>query len=270
MWPQALLQHNGDFNKAAFSLEEAGSFARVDKDVTPTAFKFPVVGKDELRLLRMVQNKVRRGRVTAIRLNEDSASLEFGTDQDAWLTSKDSMFIHCTSPGPFNGRGYLDAFISDKEMNLPLLFAPPVSLSMSCMGFLESARSKGKLDIEFGKKLIEAKNINQMESTRTTTLEENEVLRLLIQEVELLDAASQFDSILNLALFLCLVDLDPYVGYNWLKNNRLSFLSIPGFKSKTYEDMKSLASDGKSLGISEGKLRMFELLRDKLECLKGK
>jgi len=272
VWPQALLQHDGDFDRAAFALEEAGGFVRVDKKVVPTAFKFPVVGKDELKLLRMIQNKVRRGRVTAISLHEGSASLEFGTDQDPWLTSKDSVFIHCTSPGPFNGREYMDVFISDKEMTLPLLFAPPVSLSMSCMGFLESARSKGKLDIDFGIKLIEAKNVKQMESPQHTILEENEVLRLLIEEVELLldDTANQFNSIFNLALFLCLADHDPFVGYNWLKDNRLSFLSIPGFKCKIYENIKSLVTDGKSLGISEGKLRMFELLRDKLECLEGK
>ena len=270
-WPQALLENNGDFNKSALASEERGNFVRLDKNVTPTAFRFPVIGKDELILMRKIKNIVRRGRVTAIRFSDDNASLEFGKDQSPWPTHKDALFIHCTSPGPFNGREFTDVFVSENELNLPLLFAPPVSISMSCMGFLEAARSKGKLDIDFGRKLIEAENSTLSESPSPKSMTENEVMRLLIQEFDLGgDEIRRLVSIVNLAMFICLADRDPMVGYNWHKENRLSFLSVPGFKCKIYENMKFLASNGKSFGFEEGKIRMFELLRDKLECLEGK
>jgi len=270
-WPQALLENNGDFNKSAFAMEERGQLVRLDKDVTPTVFKFPIIGKDELSLVRNIKNILRRGRVTAIRLNKDSASLEFGKDQDPWSTQKDGVFIHCTSPGPFNEKKDMDVFVSKNELKLPLLFAPPVSISMSCLGFLEAARSNGKLDIDFGRKLIESENSTLSEPPSTTKVSENEVMRLLIEEFKLKgDVAGKLVPIINLALFMCLADRDPLVGFNWLKENRLSFLSVPGYTCKIHENMKLLTSSGKSLGFEDGKIRMFELLRDKLECLEGK
>jgi len=75
---------------------------------------------------------------------------------------------------------------------------------------------------------------------------------------------------LNLALFLVIADVDIMVGYQWLKQNRLSFLSIPGFKCKIYETMKLLSEkeDG-FLGLSSREIRMLDLLATKLVPLKG-
>ena len=54
-----------------------------------------------------------------------------------------------------------------------------------------------------------------------------------------------------------------------MKENRLSFLSIPGFKCEVYENMNTFLSKGKAVGFTDGELRMIELLRNKLEPLKG-
>jgi hypothetical protein len=59
------------------------------------------------------------------------------------------------------------------------------------------------------------------------------------------------------------------VALNWMKGNRLSFFSIPGFKSEIYEDMTKLCREGERFGYTKHDIRMFELLLEKLEPLEG-
>ena len=46
-------------------------------------------------------------------------------------------------------------------INLYLLFAPPVSMSMSCIAMMEASRVNGTLDVEFGKELYYALQENE-------------------------------------------------------------------------------------------------------------
>merc|ERR1712224_541296 len=76
-------------------------------------------------------------------------------------------------------------------------------------------------------------------------------------------------STLNLALFVALADADPLVGYNWLANNRLSLLSIPGFKCGIFETISKISNEGEGfLDFSSNEIRMLKLLANKLEVLK--
>ena len=103
---RALLQTNGDWIKAADKLEARGCFVRLDPAHRPTRFRFPVIGKDELRLLRAVTDAVRRGRVTSITLTADGQpAMSFGDGQADHVidaAARDVVFVHCASPGPFN------------------------------------------------------------------------------------------------------------------------------------------------------------------------
>ena len=84
------------------------------------------------------------------------------------------------------------------------------------------------------------------------------------------DITVMFEPIITLGLFLAIIDPDPMVGYNWMKSNRLSFLSIPGFKSGLLEDLDAIVEKGKVLGYPAGKLRMIKKMAEKLEPLGGK
>merc|ERR1712232_276854 len=112
---------------------------------------------------------------------------------------------------------------------------------MSCLAKLEAARQKGTLDTEFGGRILgkQAASVN-------------EILRDLIRSVELgkkeptfLD---EFKSIIPQAIFIALLDKDPAVGYNWLKSNRLSMMSIPGFKGRFVEDLEAIVEKGPAMG----------------------
>ena len=269
-WAQALVEKNLDFDKAALLLEKQGAFVRLDKTITPTRFRFPVVGKDELGYLQKVKNIVRRGRVTAIvheNVTED-IRVEFGPKQEPWNISTDHIFVHCTSPGPFNGNAATELFVSDKVMNLFFLFAPPVPISMSCLAMLESARRKGTLDLEFGRKIILESGAYDVDGD---SLKENDILRLLVTGYNVAsDAQGQIKPLKLLALFLALMNKDPLVSYNWIEGNRLSFFSIPGFKGHAYEDMYHLANKYHDLEYSENDAKVFSILAEKLKPLEGK
>ena len=108
----------------------------------------------------------------------------------------------------------------------------------------------------------------------TKTVTENEILHKLIlafvpktwEPV----SADDFRSILTLGLLLALQDKDPLVSYKWMQENRLSLLSIPGFKCKIYENICMLIDRGEGLGLTNGQIRMTELLKQKLKPLEGK
>ena len=66
------------------------------------------------------------------------------------------------------------------ELRLHMLFPPPVTASLACLAFLEAARSKGTLDLEFGRKLINARDGGK---EPTVALTDNQVLHELIRGI---------------------------------------------------------------------------------------
>jgi len=272
-YSKALLAADGDLERACTDLEARGIIVRMDKDITPTRFRFPVIGKDELTYMRKVKNIIRRGRVTSITSDDDGAiKVNFGNDHEPWVlppSDQKRVFIHCTCPGPFNPdrEWNNETFVSDSEMRLLALYVPPISISLSVLAKVESARRRGTLDIDFGIKLLRAKSLLQNGDSKIPT--DNDILRQLIIGTKLNgEDSDHLVSLPNLALFLALVDTDPMVGYNWMKSNRLSFFSIPGFKSGIVNSMGRLAKDGKKLGLAESDIIMCELLQEKLLPLK--
>lgn len=270
-YPKALLENDNDKDKACLALEAQGLIVRLDPEVKPTRFRFPVVGKDEIKQMRNVQHKIRRGRVSSIRKDSNVGAIvvAFEKGKEDWVLpekeGKEYIFVHCTSPGPFNGKTSKgNVFRSDQEMVLQLLFFPPISISMSCIGKLESARQNATLDIDFCRKLLE----NDAASP-------NEALRLLIKSVELDPDAGvstildELRSTITLAVFISILDKDPMVGYNWLKSNRLSMLSIPGFKVHAVEDLELIVEKGKVLGSPPDQLEIIQKVAKKLEPLRG-
>lgn len=271
-YSEALLRHDGDQDKACLELEQTGAFVRLSKDVTPTKFRFPVIGKDELKLLRQIKNLIRRGRVSAIKQDRNRVLVQFEDNNGICIPSTtvaDTVFIHCTSPGPFNGNATDEVFVTDKQLNLNLLYAPPVSVSMSSIAYLEAARLSGTLDIQFGKQLLLAAKGSLAEGS-CAHISEDEVLRELIKPLMLIerDDSSRFRSIVTNAMFLAIANSDPMVAYSWLRHNRLSFYSVPGFRSGIYGQLSDLVEKGKKLGFTEAELSMFAMVRDKLEPLK--
>ena len=269
-WGEALLEHNLDADKAALDLEEKGAFVRLDKNILPTKFRFPMIGDDEVSYLRMVENVVRRGRVSGLtRTGNDQIIVAFGESEPLKLSSG-HIFVHCTSPGPFNGNQCIDPFHTETEIRLSLLCAPPVPISMSCIAVLESRRRAGTLDMDFGRRLIG--------KTATTKVSENEILRRLIpgysvQSVEGLtqkNSAAEVEPLKNLAGFLAIFSPDIRLGYQWLQSNRLSFFSIPGFKGKVLEQVDQMVAKQQVIGLSKEEVEVLSGLATKLKPLAGK
>jgi len=264
-YTRALLEADGDQAKASLAMEARGEFVRLDPNITPTRFRFPVIGKDELELMRNIKNIIRRGRISSIVSRDgDGVMISFESDQEDWIITtpeKENIFIHCTSPGPFNGKNG-EFLNSDHEMRLQLLFAPPISISMSCLAKLESARNLDTLDVEFGRELLNKNDASP-----------DEILHQLINglsdksDIDILD---KLRSTINLGVFIALLDPDPMVGYNWLKSNRLSMYSIPGFKGHITEDLYMIVEKGKIFGSPPDQLEMIHKIAKKLEPLRGK
>lgn len=273
-WPSKLLECEGDEVKASLELEKEGALDRLDKNVMPTRFRFPVIPENELKLLRNVKNIVRRGRATALRRDGDDVMVEFGDDLPAWnaFSSADKcVFVHATSPGPFNGKNTDDLFSNDQYMTLNLLTAPPVSSSLSTMAKLEAARRKGTLDLEFTKRLYQIGKGTPESSTKYDQTTENDLLRWAIRGYVLSgdDRREKVKPLITLAMFVAILDKDPMVAMKWMKSNRLTFFSIPGFKGRIYENMMLLQEKAKSIGFSVNDIKVFGELAEKLECLKG-
>jgi hypothetical protein len=269
----ALLRADGDQDKACLAMEAAGKFVRLEPGVLPTRFRFPMIGKDEVKLLRRVDDKIRRGRVLSIGLDGGRGGdivVRFEQGQEDWVLSQNGdreyVFVHCTSPGPFNGKASDGVvFDSERKMTLDLLYAPPISISMSCIAKLESALQQETLDVAFGRILL-----------KNDAASPNEVLRQLIKGTGIQTSITNHDfladmrSIITQASFMALLDHDPMVGYNWLKSNRLSMFSVPGFKGGVVEDMHMIVSKGKMSGSPPDQLEMIQKIADKLEPLRGK
>lgn len=273
-WGEALLEADLDMNKAALLLEKEGVFDRVDKTVLPTKLRFPVVSKDEIAMLRKISNVIRRGRVTSINKAEaGQICVEFDKrEAEPLLLSDDHIFVHCTSPGPFNGNDQCCPFPSPDVLQLWFLYAPPVPISMSCIAALEARRSLGTLDLDFGRKLA-----NALKGTDNVEYSENEVLQTLITGYRLTagddvgaDTRAQIEPLKLLGLFFALLDKDPMVGLQWMQQNRLSFFSIPGFKGASYENLLKIVEKKSVLGLSDDEVSMLITLSNKLKALEGK
>lgn len=278
-YPRAVLKCNGDIEKACAMLSNQGSFGCLDDEVQPTRFRFPVVGKDELLVMRKIRNVLRRGRVTSIKMKQENKVIvvDFESEkQPIFLPLEHGQkytFVHCTSPGPFNGNDQKELFVSEKELDLVLLFAPPISLSMSCLAKLESARREGTMDIEFGRKLLMIKSNNCELELRSDEnhLTENDILKSLLCGFYVGgDKNAMLQTIINLAMFIALVDNDPMVGYKWLTVNRLSMLAVPGFKCGIYDDLNEMVVKREVLGLSNCESEMLTLLSNRLSLLEGK
>ena len=265
---KALLKNDNDKDKACLALEAKGQFVRLDPEVLPTRFRFPVVGNDEIEVMRNVRNKIRRGRISSIRKDGGGViTVAFEKGNDLVLANsegKEHIFVHCTSPGPFNDKtsDEDEVFRSEQEIALDYLYAPPVSISMSSIAKLESARQNGTLDIEFGRKLL-----------KNNTASPNDVLRFLIKgdlrpnsEKSFLD---EMRALITQAIFISILDKDPMVGYKWLKTNRLSLFSIPGAKVGAVKSLELIVEKGKNLGSAPGQLEMLQKVAGKLEPLRG-
>jgi hypothetical protein len=156
-------------------------------------------------------------------------------------------------------------------MTLNLLTAPPVSSSMSTLAKLEAARRKGTLDLDFARKMMLTWEGAPESYINDCNHNENDLLRFAIKGFKLSDNETkmQIIPIVTFAMVLAILDKDPTVGINWMKGNRLSFLSIPNFKCNIYEDISLLCEKGKLVGFDEKDIRVFELLAEKLKPLDG-
>eukprot|EP00533_Pseudo-nitzschia_delicatissima_P001130 CAMPEP_0116107884 /NCGR_PEP_ID=MMETSP0327-20121206/16470_1 /TAXON_ID=44447 /ORGANISM="Pseudo-nitzschia delicatissima, Strain B596" /LENGTH=522 /DNA_ID=CAMNT_0003600719 /DNA_START=1712 /DNA_END=3280 /DNA_ORIENTATION=- len=267
-WPKILADTENDETAAALALEKKGVFVRLDENIIPSVFRFPVIQPDELVLLRKVKTVIRRGRATAIRRKYNSdVMVEFGGDHSPWeafAPIENCVFLHATSPGPFNTKDNSEPmFKSSKKMSLDLLFAPPVSFSMSCMAKIEAARVKGTLDTDFMKRLALALG---EEKAQVDDFTDDDLLRILIKRIRL---EFVHQATITQGLLFAILDRDPLVPLTWMKSNRLSFLSIPGVKAKSYEQVRILIEKGKSIGLNDEDLRMLEVLAEKIKPLEG-
>jgi len=268
-WPYAVAKHNGDTEKAALALEEKGMFTRLDKNHSPAVFKFPMIRPDEMKLLRNVKTVLRRGRVTALRRkNNDQVSVEFESHEDgpwsAFAPIDKCVFVHATSPGPFNGfQADSSIFKNENNLKLQILFAPPISFSMSMLAKFEGARKKGTLDIDFMRKLVLALG---EEDSKVDEMSDNDLLNMLLVPLSL---EKIYQPLITQSVIFAILDKDPMVAMNWMKQNRLSFMSIPGFKSRACSNIRFLCSKENNLEESEAYVNMLNLVGEKITPLEG-
>ena len=255
-----------DHHEAALALERDQVLTRLDPNVKPTRFRFPLVSDEELAYLRQVNNVIRRGRVTRIAAcpEKNAVKVEFNGGEP-WLVDHRTVFVHCTSPGPFNNHKASSPFVSEHQINLEFLFAPPVPISMSCLAALESQRRKKRLDLTFGRELF------GKDATET------DVLHGMIKAYDLTrlgcmsssQTLSHLSPLQTLASFIAVYDQDPKVGYQWMCKNRLSFFSIPGFSGHVYENVNGMLETRKILGLSAKDVKILRGVASKLAPLKG-
>jgi len=269
-FPKYLANCDNDMQKAALAAEEKGLFVRLDKKFMPTKFRFPLILPDELKLLRNVETVIRRGRATAIvRKNNSDVRVEFGSGNSPWTAFapiEKCVFIHASSPGPFNDIDPETPFFTNsKKMTLNQLFFPPISYSMSTLAKIEATRRKGTLDIDFMKQLALTWGEEKLEQNECT---ENDLLKMLLLPTDL--TKNLFQPLIVQAIVFAILDRDPMVAINWMKQNRLSFLcTLPGFKCETCDHVRLICSKAKSIGLSESDVRMLEMVGEKIKPLEG-
>jgi len=266
-WPKFMAKYNNDMDKASFAMEEKGLFVRLDKTITPKRFRFPLIQRDEFKLLQKVKTLIRRGRATAIRRKYNSGvTVEFGSDQSPWEafgSVEDCVFVHAASPGPFNS--YVrqeEIFENSKKITLDHLFAPPIGFSMSCVAKVEAGRVKGTLNTDVMKRL--ATGYGEKPEGKDFTVDE--LLKILIKGV---DMDSIHQATITQAVLLAILGDDPVAQLYWMKANRLSLLSIPGMKCASSEMVHTLRSKGLKLGLTESDLSMLQVLSEEIKPLEG-
>ena len=220
------------------------------------------VGKDELQYMQQVKNCIRCGRVTNMNHEFGRMVMEFGNDQEPWspkIDSSELVLVHCTSPGPFNGNENMVVFDSDQQLNLNILFPPPIPFSMSILAFLEAARINNTLDMAFARRLCPSENLS-----------DNEVLRTLITALSFANgnAGSPIKSMLTLAVILAIGNEDPKVVYDFIKQNCLRMFKIQGLKLVCTKCWVSCWNRPKAFKFTTNKKRLIELLRE-LQILEG-
>merc|ERR1712176_535978 len=122
---------------------------------------------------------------------------------------------------------------------------------------------QGKLDIALMRKL--AMTLKQEES-KEDELTENDLMNMLLQP---LTEEHIYRALKTMSIILAILNEDPMVSLKWMKENRLSLLSIPGFKSKAYENIEILCNEDNKAVTSENEINMLELVAEKIEVLKG-
>jgi len=259
---KALLAADGDRERALDELVAKSLVVQVDPAVRPTKLRLPLIGKDELALVRKVKNVIRYGRVTEIVAGtkaSGAATIKFGKGGPTVTTTHgmEAVFVHCASPGPFNGSAVSEIFASDAVLNLHQIITPPVCCSSAMLAMLETARAKGTMDVEFAKEVTGA-------ATAQGALE---VFQAYTPGS--CDSLHDLMPLRQTALWLAFLDKDPKTGYKALKSNRLSLLSIPGFKLGIYEDMVGLVAKRAELGIPDRMAEMDAKLMARMEVLKG-
>eukprot|EP00205_Picochlorum_sp_RCC944_P000033 CAMPEP_0182606470 /NCGR_PEP_ID=MMETSP1330-20130603/1324_1 /TAXON_ID=464278 /ORGANISM="Picochlorum sp., Strain RCC944" /LENGTH=530 /DNA_ID=CAMNT_0024824805 /DNA_START=213 /DNA_END=1805 /DNA_ORIENTATION=+ len=268
-FPSAVLDCDGDMGKALRSMEDQGKLVRVDPSVTPTRFRYAMIGQKELLLLRQVR-KVREGRVAGIKkCGGKNVLLEFEKEGCNIPFDKDVTFVHCCSPGPFNGHpmSYESdnwPIFSDKMITLAIIATPPISFSVSCIAYLEASRLLGKLDLEFGRKLLGG------DSGVTPELEPDLVLKKFVKHFSPLNESprAQTSPMKLLAMFFALADSNCMKVMEWAKQNRLAFFSLPldpALKVKFLLDLEKMVKKREVIGLSEKDVNEIELLIEKLK-----
>lgn len=270
IWPQYVAKHAGDKLQAALELEEKGAFTRLDESITPSTFRYPVVQSHHLQLLRKVKTVIRRGRATAIRCSKQgvATTIEFGSDHAPWqVPFEDCVFIHATSPGPFNFKDTSEPiFASSQKMTLDYLFAPPISFNNSCLAKLEAARVKKTLDVNVMKELVVAylgEEISESVNAMTT----DDMLRILIKRVDIMGFVCQAN--ITEGILFAILDKDPLVSIRWMKSSRVSLLSVPLSKSGVCDKVRTLLANATALGLAENDVRMLKIVSEKIKPLEG-
>lgn len=169
---EALLESDGDADKAWSMLEDQGVATRVltdsyDKGMRPPRVsRSAMIDRGEVALTRSIprDNLIREGRVESLAFipqhteatgQEDIRSGRFElTFQNKKKRSfhLNTVFVDCTSPGPFPTPEFLsklpDMFTSDRLLTLGAIFLPPISWSMATLAEIETARRLHQLDGE--------------------------------------------------------------------------------------------------------------------------
>jgi NAD(P)-binding Rossmann-like domain len=87
------MAHAGSVEEVFARLESEGFFLRIDPDVAPTMFRGAIMSESELRLLRQIEDVVRKGHVR--RIERDEIVL----DQGRVPTDARTVHVHCAARG---------------------------------------------------------------------------------------------------------------------------------------------------------------------------
>lgn len=116
----------------ALRLEAAGTFCRIDPDVTPEMFHGATVSQDELALVRQVRDVVRAGRVKTV--ERDQLLLEGGTHP----LPPGTLVVDCTASGLSKNLGVVEPVFSPGRIALQMIRQYQPTFSAALIGHIES------------------------------------------------------------------------------------------------------------------------------------